>query len=109
VAFHVVYIREAHPSNAWQTSSNIRDNVVFADPQTEAERSEVAGACVRKLNLEIPAVMDDLRNTTEAAYTGWPDRLYVIGGDGRVAFKSQAGPFGFNPNGVEETPRRLVR
>jgi hypothetical protein len=109
VSFHVVYIKEAHPSNAWQTGSNIRDNVVFADPRTEDERSEVAGACVRKLNLEIPAVMDDLRNRTEAAYTAWPDRLYVIRADGRVAFKSQAGPFGFDPKGVEETLRQLVR
>lgn len=104
-----MYINEAHPSNAWQMASNIRDNVVFADPRTEDERSEVAGLCVRRLGLEIPAIMDDLRNTTEAAYTAWPDRLYVIGSDGRVAFKSAPGPFGFDPRGVEETLRRLVK
>jgi len=28
-----VYIREAHPSNAWQMASNVRDNGVFADPE----------------------------------------------------------------------------
>jgi hypothetical protein len=109
VAFHVVYIREAHPSNAWQMASNVREQVVYADPKTDEERSEVAGACVRKLNLEIPAVMDDLRNTTEAAYTAWPDRLYVITGDGRVAFKSDAGPFGFDPKGVEAALQQLVK
>ena len=109
MAFHVIYIREAHPSNAWQSSSNIRDNVVFADPKTEEERSEVAGACVRKLHLEMPAVMDNVQNTTEAAYTGWPDRLYVIGADGRVSYKSAPGPFGFHPQGVEETLQRIAK
>ena len=105
----MVYIREAHPSNRWQMSSNVRDGVIFADPTSDEERSEVAGACVRKLNLEIPAVIDNAQNTTEAAYTGWPDRLYVIGADGRVAFKSQAGPFGFHPEGVEDALGKLVK
>ena len=104
----MVYIREAHPSNAWQMSSNVREAVVFADPNTAAERSDVAGTCVRKLHIEIPAVMDDVRNTTEAAYTAWPDRLYVIGGDGRVVSKSAPGPFGFDPKGVEEALQRLA-
>ena len=89
-------------------SSNVRDNVVFADPRTADERSEVAGTCVRKLGLEIPAVIDDIQNTTETAYTAWPDRLYVIGSDGKVVYKSAPGPFGFNPQGVEDTLRRFA-
>jgi type I thyroxine 5'-deiodinase len=32
------------------------------------------------------ALLDDFRDTTEVAYTGWPDRLYAIGRDGRVAY-----------------------
>ena len=27
-----------------------------------------------------------MANTTEQAYTGWPDRLYLIGSDGKVLF-----------------------
>jgi len=34
----------------------------------------------------------------EKAYTGWPDRLYLIDKEGRVAFKSAPGPFGFKHN-----------
>ena len=30
---------------------------------------------------------DSISNQTERAYTGWPDRLYLIGLDGRVIFK----------------------
>ena len=31
------------------------------------------------------------------AYGGWPDRLYLIGRDGRIAFQGEEGPFGFKP------------
>ena len=32
MAFFVVYIREAHPSDAWQVPSNFKDDVVYASP-----------------------------------------------------------------------------
>ena len=77
---------------------NIRQNVVYTSPKNDRERSEIAGTCVRNLHLKIPALMDPFENTTERAYTGWPDRLYVIDRDGRVAYKSKPGPFGFHPS-----------
>ena len=107
-AFYVVYIQEAHPSDAWQTASNLKSNVVFASPTSLEERASVANVCVRKLAIQLPALLDDFQNSTEVAYTGWPDRLYVIDREGRVAFKSAAGPFGFSPQGVAETLERLV-
>jgi len=97
VAFLVVYILEAHPSDVWQMESNIRDQVVLASPKDEEERATVAGACVRKLGIKFPAVLDEFGNTTERAYTGWPDRIYLIDSGGRVVFKSRPGPFGFKP------------
>ena len=94
----MVYITEAHPSDVWQMQSNIKDKVVFTSPRNEEERALVAGACVRKLNLEFPAVLDEFGNSTERAYTGWPDRLYLIDSRGQVAYKSSPGPFGFKPD-----------
>lgn len=104
----MVYILEAHPSDAWQSASNVRENVVFASPKSVEEKDAVAGSCVRKLGIRIPALVDDLSNTVERAYTGWPDRLYVIDREGRVAYKSAPGPFGFSPQGVESALKRLV-
>lgn len=106
-AFYVVYIVEAHASDVWQMSSNIKQGVVFASPKDIAEREEVAGSCVRNLHIQIPALVDGFDNTTEKAYTGWPDRLYVIDKDGRVAYKSKPGPFGFHPSEMEDTLKRL--
>jgi len=92
-----VYITEAHPSDVWQMQSNIKDKVVFASPKNEEERAFIAGACVRKLGLKFSAVLDEFGNSTEKAYTGWPDRMYLIDSRGRIAYKSSRGPFGFKP------------
>ena len=87
--------------------SNVRDNVLFSSPKDEVERTSVAGACVRKLGIKFPAVIDGFANTTEKAYTGWPDRLYLIGSDGKVLFKSKPGPFGFKPDQLEQAIKKL--
>jgi hypothetical protein len=94
----VVYIEEAHPTDGWQMPSNLKDRVLVASARTLEERDGAAHLCVVKLGLHIPALVDDMQDSTERAYTGWPDRLYLIDRAGRVAFKSQAGPFGFHPN-----------
>jgi hypothetical protein len=105
----VVYILEAHPSDVWQMQSNIKDKVVFASPRNQDERAEVAGSCVRKLGIKFPAVLDEFGNSTERAYTGWPDRLYLIDTNGRVVFKSPPGPFGFKPDNLRAAIARLVK
>jgi Iodothyronine deiodinase len=107
-AFYVVYISEAHPVDRWQTSSNLKDEVLVANTNTLDERMDVAGVCVRKLGIEMPALVDETDNRVEQAYTGWPDRLYVIDKDGQIAHKSDAGPFGFKPADVEATLTRLL-
>jgi hypothetical protein len=82
--------------------------VLFPSPKTDAERNETASACVRKLGIRIPALRDGIANATERSYTGWPDRLYLIGRGGRVLFKSKPGPFGFEPKGLESALRSSV-
>jgi len=104
----VVYIQEAHPSDLWQMDSNVKEGIVFADPKGYVERVNLAGTCAVKLGLHIPALVDEIDNSTEVAYTGWPDRFYVIDRDGRIAYKSDAGPYGFKPEKVRETLQRLL-
>jgi type I thyroxine 5'-deiodinase len=87
--------------------SNIKDNILFANPKTDEERAFVAGACVRKLGIKFPAVIDGINNHTEVAYTGWPDRLYLIDRDGKVVYKSKPGPFGFKPDQLEGAIKKL--
>ena len=105
----MVYITEAHPSDVWQMESNIKDKVVFASPRDEQERSAIAGSCVRKLGIKIPAVLDEFGNSTEAAYTAWPDRLYVIDTQGRITFKSKPGPFGFKADELKAALEKTLQ
>lgn len=107
MAFLAVYISEAHPSDIWQMESNIRDKVVFASPKNQDERAEIAGMCVRRLHMEFPAVLDEFGNSTEQAYTGWPDRIYLLDSHGKIAYKSKAGPFGFKPDALAAALKRM--
>jgi len=107
VAFYVVYIQEAHPTDLWTTVSNTKDGVLYSSPRSNDERTATASACVRNLGIRMPALLDGIENTTERAYTGWPDRLYLIGTDGRVKFKSLPGPFGFSTAGLKRAIDKL--
>ena len=88
--------------------SNVREGVVFRNPRSEGERSQVAESCVRTLGIRFPALIDGMDNAIERQYTGWPDRLFLIGRDGRVAYKSAPGPFGFDPTQLEAALRALA-
>lgn len=108
MAFFVVYIQEAHSSDVWQMPSNIRDKVIFQTPHSFDERTEVASSCVLKLGIKIPAIVDDMSNSTERAYTGWPDRIYLVDQNGRVALKTKPGPFGFSTSLLEKQLQRIM-
>ena len=87
--------------------SNLKEGVIFRDPTSNDERTQVAESCVRKLGIRFPALIDGIDNTVERQYTGWPDRLYLIDRDGRLSYRSEAGPFGFHPADLEAALKRL--
>jgi hypothetical protein len=97
VAFFIVYIREAHPEDGWVLAGNRREGIAVADPTSLEERADAAGACVVRPRSRIPVLLDDVDDTVALAYGGWPDRLYLIGRDGRIAFQGGRGPEGFEP------------
>jgi hypothetical protein len=101
VAFFVVYIKEAHPENGWVLSDNRDEGIAVADPASEPQRAEVAEACAARLEIRMPVLLDALDDEAARRYGGWPDRLYLIGRDGRVAYQGGEGPFGFLPEELE--------
>jgi alkylhydroperoxidase family enzyme len=100
--FLMVYVREAHPTDGWKMESNARAGVAVAQPTTFEERSGVAQQFCTKLKPSMPVVVDELSDPVGHAYSGMPARLYVIDTQGRVAFKSGRGPFGFKPPELEQ-------
>ena len=55
----------------------------------------MAHTCSAKLDIRFPVLVDGIDNKTEQDYAGWPDRLYLVGRDGRIVYKGGPGPAGF--------------
>jgi len=91
--FLTIYTREAHPEDGWQVGINKTQDVVYAQPKTIDERAEVAGTCQRKHKIRMPLALDDMDDSINKAYSGSPERLYLIDIDGVVRHQSMSGPF----------------
>jgi hypothetical protein len=100
--FFLIYVREAHPSDGWWMLSNQRVGVDLPQPTTDSERMSAAQSCRQHLDLDIPLLVDTIDDLVGAAYSGMPNRLYLIDRNGNVAFKSGRGPFGFHPRQLEQ-------
>lgn len=74
---------------------------MFAQPKALDARAEIAQVCSLKLDLSIPTLIDDMENSTDLKYYALPDRLYLIGRDGRIAYRAAPGPFGFIASELE--------
>ena len=103
IQFLVIYIREAHPTDGWYMGNhNIRD------PKTIQERRHVAGRCESSLQYGIKTYVDEMDDIVMKAYAAWPDRLYLIGLDGRVVYAAGRGPWGFKPGELKEAIDALL-
>lgn len=98
--FLYVYIKEAHPADEWQMDSNERDDVVYEQPKRFEDRLDIARTFVAEMDVETPTLVDDLANTANACYAAWPERIYIVGTDGRIALKGGLGPFHFDPEEI---------
>jgi Iodothyronine deiodinase len=103
VAFFVVYIREAHALDGRAPLGGDDGNPIVEEPKTLGERRDLCRVCVATLDLApIPALVDGLDNRVAEAYDAAPDRLYLVGKDGRIAYRSGPGPYGFRPDELEQ-------
>ncbi len=106
VEFIVVYLREAHALDGRSPLGGDDGMPIVEDPISLLERQAVAKVCMTKLALEpMPAVVDEIDDRVGQAYTAHPDRLYLVGRDGKIAYRGGLGPFGFSPDELEEAIR----
>jgi hypothetical protein len=98
--FVYVYIKEAHADDEWQVEKNRVGNVIFKQPQTFEDRMTLARAFQEAMGTETTILVDDIRNTANATYAAWPERIYVIDTDGRIVYKGGIGPFYFDPEEI---------
>lgn len=93
----MVYISEAHPGSivSVPASDGTRELHVIPPTATVEERLRNMRQFIKAVGLTIPAGIDAEGDPARRAYAGWPDRIYVVGTDGNIAFKSAPGPVGF--------------
>ena len=94
--FFVVYVQEAHPTDGWQTDSNVEEGVLFRQHQSYKEREDVAQTCSIDLHIDMPILVEEMDNAIDEAYGAAPERLYVVDVEGRVAYRGGAGPHFFD-------------
>ena len=96
VEFFVVYVQEAHPTDGWQTDSNVEQSVLFRQHRSYDERESVAQSCSIDLHIGLPIIIEEMNNAVDEAYGAAPERLYLVDVDGKVAYHGGAGPHFFN-------------
>ncbi len=94
--FRMIYIREAHAVDSSRPSGigrqlNIKDHTDYDS------RCDVAERLIEDKKLTMPMLIDNFENTTDVAYQAKPDRVFLVGSDGRLAVAADRGPFGFAP------------
>ena len=104
-----VYIAEAHAIDEWQLQSNLDDDVLVAQHRTIEARFAAARAGVTRLGLTMPVLVDRMDDAVSQAFAAWPERIYVVGRDGRIAFKGGPGPWEFDPEAAGQALDELVR
>jgi len=92
--FVLVYIREAHALDGWTLDSGWS---IITDPRDDAERKAAAAQTCSTLKLPFTTVVDTMDDAVAERWSAWPERLFVIGRDGRVAYVGAQGPWGFWP------------
>jgi hypothetical protein len=102
VAFYLVYIREAHPTDGRQSRANAQEGIEFTQPTTIDERTGIARQMCQQLDIDLPTLIDGIDNKVNEAYAAQPDRIYLVDKQGRVAYKGGPGPHGFKPSELEE-------
>lgn len=100
----MVYIREAHAADGRRPDRRMGVN----EPTTFSERLDVAKTCQSDLGLKLPMLIDDMKNSTDKAYTAMPDRLFLVDTQRLVAYRGGRGPRGFKPQELEAAIKTLL-
>ena len=108
IEFFVVYVQEAHPTDGWQTDSNVAEGVLLRQHQSFDEREEAAQMCSIDLHISIPTLVEEMDNAIDEAYGAAPERLYLIGKDGNVYYHGGAGPHLFDLDELDEAIQRMA-
>jgi len=98
--FRLVYINEAHAADSSWPVQYAKDKGIN-DHEDIEDRCTTAKLLMDEKALTIPCLVDGMDNKVNKAYSAWPDRIFLIRTDGRLAIAADRGPRGYKPALVE--------
>jgi hypothetical protein len=105
VEFFHIYISEVHPSLDWSLDGV--DEIHIPQAASMHDRTRAARACAAHTEIKFSVLLDEMDNSTSQAYEAMPDRLYLVGEDGRISYQSDRGPQGFDVDELTEALESL--
>ncbi len=92
----MVYINEAHAADGRRPVGYAREKGI-TEHDDYTERCTTAQMLIDDKSLTLPCLIDGMDNKVNEAYHAWPDRIFLVRTDGRLAVAADRGPWGFQP------------
>lgn len=102
--FYLIYLKEAHASDGKRPARHVD----IAQHSSYEDRTKAATDCVAELKLTMPLLVDDMKNTVGDAFSGHPDRLFILSPDGKIACAGERGPRGFKVDEMTASLEKLL-
>jgi hypothetical protein len=83
-----------------KSNAKDKDNVCYAQPKSLADRVAIANDFTKRFKYPVPFGIDEMSNAANDEYAAWPERLYIIDENGKIAYKGGNGPFKYDPKEV---------
>eukprot|EP00484_Ammonia_sp_Unknown_P030907 CAMPEP_0197024842 /NCGR_PEP_ID=MMETSP1384-20130603/5325_1 /TAXON_ID=29189 /ORGANISM="Ammonia sp." /LENGTH=135 /DNA_ID=CAMNT_0042453299 /DNA_START=184 /DNA_END=591 /DNA_ORIENTATION=- len=109
--FVVIYIQEAHAVDEWKDDENkvellqhqsMQDKIKACEQLIEIWKAEVEGVDKAIDEGKLKIVCDEFDGRVEQAFNAYPERLYILDKDNKVALKGGYGPYYFDVDDVEQ-------
>lgn len=95
--------------SAWPFAAS-GDHPLVQEPITLEERKKLAGSCTTGLRIaHLPTLVDKMDDAVNKAYGAHPDRLYLVGKNGKIAYAGARGPMGFKPDELESAIKKHLQ
>ena len=104
--FRMVYINEAHAADGNWPVPYAKELGITEHVDYKA-RCTTAQMLLDDKKLTIPCLIDGMDNKVNENYKAWPDRIFLVRKDGRLAVAASRGPWGFKP-GLEAAEKWLA-
>ncbi len=82
----------------WHLPANEDEEIRVLQQTALPEREAAAREASARLGLTMPILVDGMENAASIAFAAGPERIYVVGRDGRIIYAGAPGLYGFDPS-----------